>query len=175
MVSDRPLGHHHPSRAWARGDHGRPAGPPGATPVCRNPIANNSCAAGAYTVLRQVLEIGFFHADPHPGNLFRMEDGRLCFIDCGMAGRVDEQTTSELAMLIHGVATSDIDKVYAAFIALGNVDESKADIRQIRRDLQDFLDQFTGSASIRSTCPPCSWPSRKACARTRFSVRATSS
>ena len=100
--------------------------------------------AGAYTVLRQVLEIGFFHADPHPGNLFRMEDGRLCFIDCGMAGRVDEQTTSELAMLIHGVATSDIDKVYTAFIALGNVDESQADVRQIRRDLQDFLDQFTG-------------------------------
>ena len=100
--------------------------------------------AGAYTVLRQVLEIGFFHADPHPGNLFLLDDGRLCFIDCGMAGRVDEATTSELALLIHGVATSDIEKVYAAFISLGEVDEATANVRDIRRDLQDFLDQYTG-------------------------------
>ena len=98
---------------------------------------------GAYTVLRQVLEIGFFHADPHPGNLFRLDDGRICFIDCGMAGRVDEETTRELAMLIHGVASNDIDKVYEAFITLGQVDESQADVREIRRDLQGFLDQFT--------------------------------
>ena len=100
--------------------------------------------AGAYTVLRQVLEIGFFHADPHPGNLFLLDDGRLCFIDCGMAGRVDEATTSELALLIHGVATSDIEKVYTAFISLGEVDETTANVREIRRDLQDFLDQYTG-------------------------------
>jgi ubiquinone biosynthesis protein len=100
--------------------------------------------AGAYTVLRQVLEIGFFHADPHPGNLFLLDDGRLCFIDCGMAGRVDEATTSELALLIHGVATSDLEKVYTAFISLGEVDETTANVREIRRDLQDFLDQYTG-------------------------------
>ena len=98
---------------------------------------------GAYTVLRQVLEIGFFHADPHPGNLFRLDDGRICFIDCGMAGRVDEETTRELATLIHGVASSDIDMVYEAFVALGQVDETRADIKEIRRDLQGFLDQFT--------------------------------
>lgn len=101
---------------------------------------------GAYTVLRQTLEIGFFHADPHPGNLFLMEDGRLCFIDCGMAGRVDEETTRDLALLIYGVSQSDIDKVYEAFIALGGVDESKVDERAIRRDLQDFLDQYTNVA-----------------------------
>ncbi len=100
--------------------------------------------AGAYTVLRQVLELGFFHADPHPGNLFLLDDGRLCFIDCGMAGRVDEATTADLATLIHGVATSDIEKVYAAFVSLGDVDESTANVREIRRDLQDFLDQYTG-------------------------------
>ena len=98
---------------------------------------------GAYTVLRQTLEIGFFHADPHPGNLILMEDGRLCFIDCGMAGRVDEETTSQLAMLIYGVAKSDIDKVYEAFMALGNVDELEVDVKQIHRDLQDFMDQYT--------------------------------
>ena len=99
---------------------------------------------GAYTVLRQVLDVGFFHADPHPGNLFLLDDGRLCFIDCGMAGRVDVETVTDLANLIHGVASSDIDKLYEAFIALGQVDEEAVDRRSLRRDLQDFLDQFMG-------------------------------
>jgi ubiquinone biosynthesis protein len=99
---------------------------------------------GAYTILRQVLEIGFFHADPHPGNLFLMEDGRLCFIDCGMAGRVDHETVVDLANLIHGIASSDIDKFYDAFLALGQVSEDQVDRRALRRDLHDFLDQFTG-------------------------------
>ena len=99
---------------------------------------------GAYTVLRQVLDIGFFHADPHPGNLFLLDDGRLCFIDCGMAGRVDKETVTDLANLIHGVASSDIDKLYDAFIALGQVDEDSINRRGVRKDLQSFLDEFTG-------------------------------
>ena len=99
---------------------------------------------GALTVLRQVLEVGFFHADPHPGNLFLMEDGRICFIDCGMAGRVDPETVTDLANLIYGVASGDIDKLYPAFLALGQVEEDQVNRRELRRDLQDFLDQFTG-------------------------------
>jgi ubiquinone biosynthesis protein len=99
---------------------------------------------GAYTVLRQVLDIGFFHADPHPGNLFLLDDGRLCFIDCGMAGRVDKETVTDLANLIHGVASNDIDKLYDAFIALGQVDEDSINRRSVRKDLQSFLDEFTG-------------------------------
>ena len=115
MVSDRPLGHHHPSRARARGDHGRPLA------HCRDAGLSKSdreqlVRAGAYTVLWQVLEIGFFHADPHPGNLFRWRMAG-CASSTVDGARVDEQTTSELAMLTVGVATSDIDKVYAAFIA----------------------------------------------------------
>ncbi|MEE2906808.1 MAG: AarF/UbiB family protein [Planctomycetota bacterium] len=99
---------------------------------------------GAGSILRQVLDIGFFHADPHPGNLFWLPDHRLCFIDCGMAGRVDRETVNELANLLYGVSASDIDKVYEAFIALGNVREESISPRAVRRDLQDFMDQFTG-------------------------------
>ncbi|MCH2132694.1 MAG: AarF/ABC1/UbiB kinase family protein [Phycisphaerales bacterium] len=99
---------------------------------------------GAGSILRQVLDIGFFHADPHPGNMFWLDDQRLCFIDCGMAGRVDHETVNELANLLYGVATSDIGKVYEAFIALGNVREETISPRAVRRDLQDFMDQFTG-------------------------------
>lgn len=99
---------------------------------------------GAGSILRQVLDIGFFHADPHPGNLFWLPDKRLCFIDCGMAGRVDRETVNELANLLYGVSSSDIDKVYEAFISLGGVREESISPRAVRRDLQDFMDQFTG-------------------------------
>lgn len=99
---------------------------------------------GSESILRQVLDIGFFHADPHPGNMFWLADGRLCFIDCGMAGRVDVDTVNQLANLLYGVSCSDIDKVYDAFISLGNVQEDMISPRAVRRDLQDFLDQFTG-------------------------------
>ena len=102
--------------------------------------------AGAYTVLRQVLEKGFFHADPHPGNLFAMPNGKLCFIDCGMAGRVDRETVNDLANLMHGVADNDIDRVYDSFLALGRVHDNTIDERALRRDLQDFLDQFTSKS-----------------------------
>ena len=102
---------------------------------------------GAYTVLQQVLVKGFFHADPHPGNLFAMDDGRLCFIDCGMAGRVDRETVAELAQLIHGAASNDIDRVFEAFMALGRVHAGMVDERAVRRDLQAFLDQFASNLS----------------------------
>jgi ubiquinone biosynthesis protein len=101
---------------------------------------------GAYTVLQQVLVKGFFHADPHPGNLFAMSDGKLCFIDCGMAGRVDRETVADLANLIHGTADNDIDKVFEAFMALGRVHAGMVDERAVRRDLQEFLDQFTAKS-----------------------------
>lgn len=101
---------------------------------------------GAYTVLQQVLVKGFFHADPHPGNLFAMPDNRLCFIDCGMAGRVDRETVADLANLIHGTADNDIDKVFEAFMALGRVHAGMVDERAVRRDLQEFLDQFTAKS-----------------------------
>jgi ubiquinone biosynthesis protein len=61
-----------------------------------------------------------------------------------MAGRVDRETVTDLANLIHGIASSDIDKFYEAFLALGQVDEDQVDPRSLRRDLHDFLDQFTG-------------------------------
>ena len=48
----------------------------------------------ARTYLKQLLEDGFFHADPHPGNLRVMPDGRLAFFDFGMVGRITPQMQS---------------------------------------------------------------------------------
>ena len=59
---------------------------------------------GAGIVLKMVLEDGLFHADPHPGNLMFLPDGRIGLIDFGMVGRLSEQRRGEVARLMHGLA-----------------------------------------------------------------------
>jgi ubiquinone biosynthesis protein len=98
---------------------------------------------GACAVVRQTLEIGFFHADPHPGNIFVLEDERICFIDCGMTGRVEESMRQDLAMLLYGVSEKNIDTVTKSFLRLGDVSIDDINERELRKDLQDFIERFT--------------------------------
>lgn len=100
-------------------------------------------ANGAHAVVKQTLEIGFFHADPHPGNIFVLKEEKLCFIDCGMTGRVEESMRRDLAMLLYGVATKNIDRVMGAFLRLGDVSPDEVNEREIRKDLSDFIERFT--------------------------------
>ena len=98
---------------------------------------------GAHAVVRQTLEIGFFHADPHPGNIFILEDEKICFIDCGMTGRVEESMRQDLAMLLYGVSEKNIDTVTKSFLRLGDVSIDDINERELRKDLQDFIERFT--------------------------------
>jgi len=63
--------------------------------------------AGADFVMRQVFEFGFFHADPHPGNIFVLEDQRICMIDFGMTGFVDSNTREIFIDLLQGLASKN--------------------------------------------------------------------
>jgi len=100
-------------------------------------------ANGAHAVVRQTLEIGFFHADPHPGNIFVLKDEKLCFIDCGMTGRVEESMRKDLAMLLYGVSENNIDTVTKSFLRLGDITLDDVNDRELRKDLQDFIERFT--------------------------------
>ncbi|CAG0953331.1 aarF domain-containing kinase [Phycisphaerales bacterium] len=97
---------------------------------------------GARAIFRQCLEVGYFHADPHPGNLFALPGGRICFIDCGMTGQLDERTTSQLGDLIAGVVTGDIERVIAVVGALSDADPSKLEERPFRADVREFVSHF---------------------------------
>lgn len=99
-------------------------------------------AKGAEAVFRQCLEFGFFHADPHPGNIFAMPDGSICFIDCGMTGRIDHQTMQDLATLVMSVITADLDKVVEATMSLCSADSSLKFDRTFRRDTWSFMARF---------------------------------
>jgi len=99
-------------------------------------------AHGADAVFRQCLEIGFFHADPHPGNIIATPDGRICFIDCGMVGHIDPGTQQQLADLVHGVLNGDLDRVLEITLALADADPNLAEDRQVRADVWEFISHF---------------------------------
>jgi ubiquinone biosynthesis protein len=95
--------------------------------------------AGTDAVFRQCLEHGFFHADPHPGNLMILPDGRLGFVDCGMTGRIDEPTAQSLADLVSGVVAQDGDRVVEAAVSLAEADAAMLSDRRLRRTLEDLM------------------------------------
>lgn len=69
--------------------------------------------------LKQALIHGFYHADPHPGNLFVRPDGGIVFIDFGMVGRITEYNKKAVRKLIAGVINSDAEEVSRALQELG--------------------------------------------------------
>ncbi len=100
---------------------------------------------GMRAVLRQIFEHGFFHGDPHPGNIFILPGPRVCFLDYGAMGRVDSQRRDDVFHLLLAVTKKDIDKVIDLFVRVGVLDDSK-DMSTLRREGQEFLDRHVGFA-----------------------------
>ena len=92
-------------------------------------------------VLRMVFEHGFFHADPHPGNLFLEAGGRLGIIDFGMVGAFDEERTRQLGNLFLATAARDADTLAANLLTLGAA-TGPVDSARLAADLADLLTRF---------------------------------
>ncbi len=99
-------------------------------------------ANGTNAVFKQCLRYGFFHADPHPGNIFLLPGQKLCFIDCGMTGHLDKNTAEQLVDLIAAVIQSDNDKLCRVIIELTDVDPAITDRRDFRTDLSIMTSSF---------------------------------
>ncbi len=99
---------------------------------------------GSRATFHQTLEVGFFHADPHPGNIFVHDDGAITFIDCGMTGFVDETTRLRLAEIVYGVVRNDADGVTRAAIAVADVDVDEVDLAAVRLDVERLVARFVG-------------------------------
>jgi ubiquinone biosynthesis protein len=97
----------------------------------------------ASVAVRMVFEHGFFHADPHPGNLFIEPDGRIGLIDFGMVGEVDEGLRQQLATVLAALTGHDIDKLAKALLELSVV-KRQVDREQFRADLVRFVALYRG-------------------------------
>ena len=78
---------------------------------------------GVQCSLEQLLEHGFFHADPHPGNLLALEDGRLCYLDFGMMSEVSRDSRSGLIQAVVHLVNKNFDKLSHDFVKLGFLSE----------------------------------------------------
>ena len=97
---------------------------------------------GSEAVFRMCLKHGFFHADPHPGNLFILDDGGICFIDCGMTGHVEARTAEHLADLIKSVIDANLDRAIRSVLALSGGDPALEADRAFRLDAWEFISRF---------------------------------
>ncbi|MEI6530638.1 MAG: AarF/UbiB family protein [bacterium] len=96
---------------------------------------------GGNAFLKQIFEHGFFHADPHPGNLFAMEGNVVGFIDFGMVGRLREQTKAQIAEILLALTMRDIPRLIEACLSLGAADEH-TDMVKLELDLAEFVDRY---------------------------------
>ena len=95
-------------------------------------------ARGADFVMKQVFEFGFFHADPHPGNIFVLPDNVICPIDFGMTGSVDKQRRALFVDILEALAKKDAERCARLMLELGEYDE-EPNIRVFEREIDDFI------------------------------------
>lgn len=101
---------------------------------------------GADTVLKMVLIDGFFHADPHPGNVFFLPGNKLAIIDCGMVGRITAERRDQIANLLASLVSRDYDTILNILIAwAGDVQINEA---KLAMDLDEFFFNYE-NASLR--------------------------
>ncbi|KAG6419639.1 hypothetical protein SASPL_121861 [Salvia splendens] len=99
----------------------------------------SSRAIEAYLI--QILKTGFFHADPHPGNLAIDVDEALIYYDFGMMGEIKSFTRERLLDLFYSVYEKDAKKVMQGLIDLGAL-QPTGDMTSVRKTVQFFLDNL---------------------------------
>ncbi|MFU8769221.1 MAG: ABC1 kinase family protein [Desulfotignum sp.] len=93
---------------------------------------------GADFIMKQVFEHGFFHADPHPGNIFVLENNRICPVDFGMTGFLDRTTRELFVDIIHAVATNNAKLAARRLCELCGF-ETQPDMTQLEKEVSLFI------------------------------------
>lgn len=96
---------------------------------------------GARVLLKQIFQYGFFHADPHPGNLRVLPGGVIAPLDYGMFGQLDAKTRERISDLLVGLMAQDVDRVLKSLDAL-DIRGDQADPTSLRRDVADLVHAY---------------------------------
>jgi len=96
---------------------------------------------GADAFVKMVLQHGFFHGDPHPGNILILPDNVICMLDFGMTGRIDPFLKSHLTDILLAILKRDAEEVISLLIYSGDITDS-VNIRALRRDISEFIEKY---------------------------------
>ena len=96
---------------------------------------------GAGAMLRQIFDLGLFHADPHPGNLLMLAGSRVAFLDFGMFGRLEPRERRRMARVLWALVEGDDDAVADQLLHLAGR-RLGADPRGFRADLAEMVEQW---------------------------------
>lgn len=91
-------------------------------------------------IMKQVFVHGFFHADPHPGNIFILPGNVICYLDFGMMGRIGRKSRENFADLIMNIVRRDEVKVTDALVRL-TISDEEPNHNALERDVAEFIDQ----------------------------------
>jgi ubiquinone biosynthesis protein len=94
---------------------------------------------GIRLVVKQVLENGFFHADPHPGNFLVVDEREVCLLDWGVVGILPSETRYELVELIGAIVDKEAEKVLDVLVALTEANVTEINERLLLRDILEIL------------------------------------
>ena len=97
---------------------------------------------GASVIISQIFDQGFFHGDPHPGNILVQDDGRLCFLDFGAMGKLTKEQRMLLAEGLVAVVRRKDDELLRAVLKLSANGDDIRDTKELGRDIADFVDMY---------------------------------
>jgi ubiquinone biosynthesis protein len=97
---------------------------------------------GTSIILSQIFDQGFYHGDPHPGNILVQDDGRLCFLDFGAMGKLTKEQRMLLAEALVAVVRRKDDELLRAVLKLSANGDDIKDAKELGRDISDFVDTY---------------------------------
>lgn len=95
----------------------------------------------ARSLISQVLDDGFFHADPHPGNLAIRPDGTIVFLDLGMVGHISRSRQKTLSRMFIGIASQDSHQVVTAIAEMGTM-RQRVSLRRFEQEVDKLLEHY---------------------------------
>ncbi len=96
---------------------------------------------GVDCVLTQIFDHGFFHADPHPGNIFAVKDNVVSFIDFGMVGRLNRRHRELMADFLYAVNQRDPGRAVKYLVKITN-DAKDADLPRLEKEIGELIDRY---------------------------------
>jgi ubiquinone biosynthesis protein len=103
---------------------------------------NRIARRGAQLYLRMIFEHGFFHADPHPGNILILHEDVIGLLDFGLVGRINEALRADVQSMLYSMVSDDLPQLIRVIRRVGNCPVD-LDAGQLSNDLADFIGRYS--------------------------------